>query len=557
MKKLFFIISFLIFALLLSANTLEQLEELKRDIARQTAQFKDSDYHKYLKENRDSREYVVGDQVIFWAWDLTVMPPAWIQPAATCRAVGDHCYLFVADDQWNVHMDQSDVDLIMPYLEDYTLNSTEYGVIEMDETMFGPIPDELDNDPKIIVFYSALGSFMGTSFDGYFSAYNQVTEQQAQQMNPPGHSNECEMIYMTCFPLNPTDLIRISVLAHELQHMIHWLGDVNEDTWVNEGCSELAMVYFGFPDPIVQFPSNPDNTLTSWDQGFADYVKVMLFFTYLEEHFNTPADSLIKDIVSEPANSIAGITNQLIENGYTIPFEAIFVNWTIANFLDDPDVGNGQYNYENLDLPNFHAVFTHSSYPAGNTSSTHCWAADYIRLYPADGDLELTFTTNHPIDLGVIRIGMQGITSIVDIISISDTYCGMLPEITEDYTQIILVVSNRGYSNITYSYSISDIVYAYDPQIPENEFTVSCYPNPFNLNSGNISFAISSNSKLPDKIEIYNIKGQKIKQLSVNDRSSVKWDGKDSSGKSISSGIYLFRVSIENRELRKKFIILE
>ena len=568
MKKLFIIISFLIFTLLLSANTLEQLEELKRDIARQTAQFKDSDYHKYLKENRDSREYVVGDQVIFWAWDLTVMPPLWIQPAATCRAVGDHCYLFVADDQWNVHMDQNDVDLIMPYLEDYTLNSTEYGVIEMDEIMFGPIPDELDNDPKIIVFYSALGSFMGTSFDGYFSAYNQVTEQQAQQMNPPGHSNECEMIYMTCFPLNPTDLIRISVLAHELQHMIHWGGDVNEDTWVDEGCAELAMVYFGLPDPIVDFPNNPDNTLTEWNQDFADYVKVMLYFTYLEEHYDIPPDSLIKDIVWEPANSIAGITNQLIANNIDKSFEEIFVDWTIANFLDDPDVEDSLYYYENLNLPNFSAVYTHSSYPVGNSGSANSWAADYIRLYPADGDLELTFDTNHPIDLGVIRIGVQGITSTVDIIPISNTYCGILPEITEDYTQIILVVSNRGYSNIMYSYSISDIVSADEPQIPDNEFSVSCYPNPFNPNSGNISFAISSNSKLPEKIEIYNIKGQKIKTLECINRVDAKateslshysivWNGTDESSKPVSSGIYFYKLKSGKFEVSRKMLLMK
>jgi hypothetical protein len=452
MKKLFFVISFLIFALLLSANVLEQFEEFKRDISRQTEQWQGTN-----QSNRNSRDYQIGDTFLFWSWNLTVMPPLWIQVPSTCKAVGDHCYIFVADDQWNVHMDQADIDIVLPYLEDYTMNSTEWGVIEMDETLFGPIPDELDNDPKIIVFYSELGSFMGTMFDGYFSAYNQVTEQQAQQMNPPGHSNECEMIYMTCYPLNPTDPIRISVLAHELQHMIHWLGDINEDTWVNEGCSELAMVYFGLPDPIVQFPNNPNNTLTFWDQEFADYVKVMLYFTYLEEQYDAVGDSLIKDIVSEPANSIAGITNQLIANGISQSFEDIFVDWTIANFLDDPEVENGLYYYENLDLPNFSAVYTHSVYPAGNNGSVNAWAADYIRLYPGDGDLELDLTTSFPIGLGVIRIGNEGVTSTVDKFVVSGTWNGVLPELTEDYSQMILVFSNNGYSDVTYTYSIVEV----------------------------------------------------------------------------------------------------
>ena len=32
----------------------------------------------------------------------------------------------------------------------------------------------------------------------------------------------------------------LSVLAHELQHAVHWNGDRTEDTWVNEGLSEVA-----------------------------------------------------------------------------------------------------------------------------------------------------------------------------------------------------------------------------------------------------------------------------------------------------------------------------
>ncbi|MBL7149342.1 MAG: T9SS type A sorting domain-containing protein [Candidatus Cloacimonetes bacterium] len=559
-EKLFFVISFLIFALLLSANVLEQFEEFKRDISRQTEQWQGTH-----QSNRNSRDYQIGDTNVFWSWNLTVMPPLWIQVPSTCRAVGDHCYIFVADNQWNVHMDQADIDIILPYLEDYTMNSTEYGVIEMDELLFGPIPDELDNDPKIIVFYSELGSFMGTSFDGYFSAYNQVTEQQAQQMNPPGHSNECEMIYMTCFPLNPTDPIRISVLAHELQHMIHWLGDINEDTWVNEGCSELAMVYFGLPDPIVQFPSNPDNTLTFWDQEFADYVKVMLYFTYLEEQYDAVGDSLIKDIVSEPANSITGITNQLIANNISQSFEEIFVDWTIANFLDDPDVGSGQYNYESLDLPNFSAVYTHSAYPAGNNGSVNAWAADYIRLYPADGNLELDLTTSLPISLGAIRIGNAGITSTVDTYIVSGTWNGVLPELTEDYSQMILVFSNNGYSGVTYTYSIAEVISDVEQELLNPSVSLFNHPNPFNP-STTIYFTAENAENA--EISIYNLKGEKIKSLPVIlspssllrtgfVEGSITWNGTDENYQPLSSGIYFYKLRSGDIEISKKMLLLK
>jgi hypothetical protein len=332
--------------------------------------------------------------------------------------------------------------------------------------------------------------------------------------------------------------------------MIHWLGDINEDTWVNEGCSELAMVYFGLPDPIVQFPNNPDNTLTFWDQEFADYVKVMLFFTYLEEHFDTPADSLIKDIVSEPANSIAGITNQLIENGYTIPFEAIFVNWTIANFLDDPDVGSGQYNYESLDLPNFTAVYTHSAYPAGNSGSVNAWATDYIRLYPADGNLELDLTTSSPIGLGVIRIGNEGITSTVDIYTVNGTWNGVLPELTEDYSQMILVFANNGYNDVTYTYSITEVISDVEQELLNVPVSLSNYPNPFNP-STTISFNLTTEVGEDVEISIYNMKGQLMDRLPIlNTQTSIEWNAEG-----FPSGIYLYKLNTVNTPIKKMILL--
>ena len=40
-----------------------------------------------------------------------------------------------------------------------------------------------------------------------------------------------------------------TVLAHEFQHMVHWNNDRNEETWVNEGMSELAQEVAGYlPD---------------------------------------------------------------------------------------------------------------------------------------------------------------------------------------------------------------------------------------------------------------------------------------------------------------------
>jgi len=65
------------------------------------------------------------------------------------------------------------------------------------------------------------------------------------------------------------------------------------------------------------------------------------------------------------------------------------------------------------------------------------------------------------------------------------------------------------------------------------------YPNPFNP-STNIKFSLKADSKVA--LSIYNIRGQKVKSL-VNDNMqagyhSIIWDGRDESGKSVTSGVY-------------------
>ena len=546
---------FLLITFILGAVPIPEFDAFHRQISRQTAQWQGTQIPK-----EDSRDYVVGDTQIYWSWDFSVMPPLWILTPATCRAVGEHCYVFVADDQWNMNMDQSDVDIVLNYLENETMNTTEYGVIEMDVNLFGPIPDEIDNDPKIIVFYSELGSFMGTSFDGYFSAYNQVTEAQAQQMNPPGHSNECEMIYMTCSPLNPTEPIRISVLAHELQHMIHWGADVNEETWLDEGCAELAMVYFGLPDPIVNFPSNPDNQLNVWNQEFADYVKVMLFFTYLEEQFDTEENNLILDIVADPTNGLSSIINQLIDNGFTIPFESVFLNWTIANFIDDTNLEQGQYGYELLELPNFSISGSHTAFPVSAAGTVQPWATDYIRIFPNGMNIEHDIIVNNANQsIGIIKKFHDVDEYEVENFNFNGAWTGYIPPEWDDlYYYIVYVYANHSNTSINYSYNLEEIVSAGN-ELPESGISLSNYPNPFNP-STTISFNLPENQLGNAELTIFNLKGQQIKTIPVilsGVEGAVTWNGTDQNNKPVSSGVYLYKLKSGNCEVSKKMVLVK
>jgi flagellar hook assembly protein FlgD len=63
-------------------------------------------------------------------------------------------------------------------------------------------------------------------------------------------------------------------------------------------------------------------------------------------------------------------------------------------------------------------------------------------------------------------------------------------------------------------------------------------------------------------LEIYNIKGQLVKTL-VNEvlpagEHSIIWDGRDSSGNRVSSGIYLYKLNVNDKtKAVKKCLLLK
>ncbi len=91
------------------------------------------------------------------------------------------------------------------------------------------------------------------------------------------------------------------------------------------------------------------------------------------------------------------------------------------------------------------------------------------------------------------------------------------------------------------------------------EILLTNYPNPFNPTT-TISFSIPVESEV--ELSVYNIKGQKVKTVSKNifktGYHSVIWNGDDESGKAVSSGVYLYKLSVTGEsEIIKKCMLLK
>ena len=96
-----------------------------------------------------------------------------------------------------------------------------------------------------------------------------------------------------------------------------------------------------------------------------------------------------------------------------------------------------------------------------------------------------------------------------------------------------------------------------DTQSPVAVSAIIAYPNPCGQTS-NISFAIETKSIGKGSLDIYNLKGQKVKSISVStDRSTLSWDKKDSANHIVAPGLYFYKLTIGKLHETRKLVILK
>ncbi len=106
-------------------------------------------------------------------------------------------------------------------------------------------------------------------------------------------------------------------------------------------------------------------------------------------------------------------------------------------------------------------------------------------------------------------------------------------------------------------YEFTTICFGNPPTPPK--FTLSGnYPNPFNPTT-TISYSIPSDGNV--ELIVYNIRGQKVKTLISGTQPTgvynVTWNGKDENDRSVSSGVYLYKLRSSGKTAVKKMLLLK
>jgi hypothetical protein len=254
----------------------------------------------------------------------------------------------------------------------------------------------VDGDPHLSILHARN---LGDTVAGYFSNPDEYVKAVRAD------SNEMEMFYINIDNVTIGNDFYNGVLAHEFQHMIHWNNDRNETTWLNEGCSELAMAlndrtyeagYYDVGGSDISYSYHTDTQLNSWPEGTAgsaaaNYGAAYLFMEYFLDRFGEDATQAL---VFHPENSLESVDAVLQEDlGLSLTHEALFADWTIANLLDNPTLDAGEYGYREIDpyAPKMDISYTSGDYPLERTSAVHQYGADYVELHSTQ-PLHFSFT---------------------------------------------------------------------------------------------------------------------------------------------------------------------
>jgi len=276
--------------------------------------------------------------------------------------------------------------------------NTSKGIYSNEIDIFGKPPDKDKNGKLFILLIDVRDNYDASSSDtyiaGYFDPLDQVT----------GKGNYGEIIYIDTNPADVTDEGTLSVVAHELQHLIHNYYDSDESTWVTEGLSQLAPRLLGLPvSSFAAYLNDTNRSLMDFDGSLADYAKVDLWTYYIYKRFGLDA---IRNVVGNKSNSFNGFIGALSSAGYSVTASELMRDWFIANLVNDPDIDDGQYGYGGSSVSAISSDYFHANFTDGEAISLalNPAAAQYIQFYSGSNiDFSLSYQSSYSFGLAVVK----------------------------------------------------------------------------------------------------------------------------------------------------------
>lgn len=324
----------------------------------------------------------VGTTESFWVTNTENNQTSEIEAALIY--VSDHVYFWI--DQ-RALFDESDVRRVVDTFDESTYSQTR-------AVMGSEWSPGIDGERRLHILYS---HGLGPSVAGLFFS----RDEYPSAVQP--YSNQREMFYLSADNVSLGSDYVDSVLAHEFQHMVQWNLDRNEDTWLNEGLSELNELMLGYdPGGFDQlFARDPDIPLLQWPsepgRSGEHYGQVFLFLTYLYDRFGTEA---ITKIAQDPANGLDSIEKALQDQSAggadsegLADIDRLFIEWGASLALQDPHLDDGRYglsSYVRAPSATYSEEIEQCPHEESR-SQVHQYGIDLMRI-ECEGDYNLHFS---------------------------------------------------------------------------------------------------------------------------------------------------------------------
>ncbi len=505
-----------------------------------------------------------GDIQNFWSVSYIDWQPAAAQHVITaeCKAVGEYCYIFL-DQEIEGQIAQSRIDDLCSIFD------SDFGPVL--PQLYGPAPDQFDNDPKIYILIQD-----DEGWAGYFDPANQMPASFVDSVWGK-NNNEKEIIYITEYAFDQG--MEAWVVSHEYGHMIHWARDHSpeppsnpstywEEAWIDEGFAMFSSVYL--TEDITQqnvtdipyFINNPNLPLIYFiDNNCYSLVKIWMTFMY--QHYG--AEDFITTLINEQANGLDGLISTITSLGYSESVEEIFEHFVVANYIDNKNFAGGKYSHYHYSFSKPAVKFEHNTYPASGASpGLYSYAAEYIKFNAAgESPITINFTADedkkfrlafiklnyyNPVEVEFIQ--PQGASSAV--YTADDFGAG--------YNNIVMAVicvdssltqsEKAGYS---YSAEVAPSGIAAEESAPRQFRLDQNFPNPFNP-STTISWYQPERSFV--NITVYNSNGREAAILVNGEKDagehSIRWNPAG-----LGSGVYFYKITAGSRSVIKKCILLK
>jgi len=315
--------------------------------------------------------YKVGDKQKFWIANSNTDENFEIEAELLYET--PHTYFWAENPR---DVDMNDLKRLMDTFEEK--------IYPTDREFFGSewIPG-VDGDPHIYVVYA---SNIGYTVAGYFSSSDSYNPQVKEFSN--GHET-----YVLGTSQDLGDEYTYATLAHEFVHMIQFNSDRNDVSWMNEGFAEVGAFLNGYDVGGADwvFAQNPDLQLNDWaDSNSPDFgPHYGLSFLYLTYYLDRFGEDATKALTNNPDNDLSSVDGTLADLGITDPAtgdpitaDDVYMDWAIAMFVMDKNVGDGRFFFHNYaDAPQTRATETISTCPAAPASRTvHQYGVDYISV---------------------------------------------------------------------------------------------------------------------------------------------------------------------------------